>query len=1101
AKHFPSCGYKFSKNESSSNVLQKCCKEINHKLSYYFLCVTTDDYFQKHEKEVNKLLNNLPHWTETDIDIDANIYVNDIESDIDKDVSQLMKDMILQVAPGEEIATFISSRNGSAQELHRKKARNSILEMDSPSVDNSVTSGNLIVLTPQHSNIPQPIPTCIPPIPKCMPPIPKCSNDIRPNLLRVLTHEETDSSIGNSNKMVSQTTDLSDQSAKDVSGKTVSSPVDSDVLNFKSINKKAVSYRKYRAKQTPDKANIGSKGTENKETLGLRTVRKITKGSGEITVCLESKNLDENAMDAYEDAEDENSLVTELVDELSNESGVQVLEESTVESNFSDSLGGSNVISLQDAGNETAEFSKNKCKAKHRGHQRATMHSKHCLKRILGRNSKSAKESAIKKESSDLDVIHLDNKSNESTGSELERKFKDLSPADSKGSGSSRKITSPLRTRYSPVFSSDVSRLSVRRRSRSPPRRRSRSPIRRRHSPLRRGSRSPPRRRSRSPRRHSRSPVRRRSRSPKRRSRSPMRRSSRSPTRRRSRSPVRRRSRSPLRRRSRSPIRKRSRSSGRRRSRSPIRRRSRSPVRKRSRSPVGRRSRSPRTSSRRKSRSPIRSRNSQKISTSPPRRAYASDSFVPLTKHSSPSRRKYESEEGSFKSESRNSLYGDSGSKLGSYKELTTSSHSHYPQHIQHESERDLDPISDDEEPAYFNTLEGPHHLEEIKKLPEPTRSMVMQLLQKFSASKVTPKDPSFNELMQFVNSHNSEMSKPHTSFNQEGASNMPTSGLALQRFLLSNLAETSAHQNLPPSHAITHASPAFHSPHFSGVPFSPSRPDLPPSSFSQPAFPPSNVQHHGPVHHPGPPPVPQVQPPPFDNQSVHAQFHPPQYDSFRSQNEPPSFQPKTRSDGMFKDLKAAVNKLFGANEGNSNERVQHPPSHEFMAEQSQSQWGQDPRNSYHQFDSLGPKNIISDDRDDSDFRNHSRGGIEPPSHSTVYQNKPVPGPYYPEERNPHRLHVPPPDAKVAFCDAPHAPIQKNLFPVVNSPKAVNDVKVSLAQRLAAVLVKVGMLDVPGALLQEMLMKIGAFSACPPQDISEEKIIDILRRLGYLNRY
>ncbi|CAL1283911.1 unnamed protein product [Larinioides sclopetarius] len=1097
AKHFPSCGYKFSKNESSSNVLQKCCKEINHKLSYYFLCVTTDDYFQKHEKEVNELLNNLPHWTESDINIDVNIFVNDFESDIDKEVSELMKDMIHKLAPGEEIATFITSRNENAQELHRKKARNSILEMDSPSADNSVTSGNLIVLTPQHSNIPKPIPNCIPPIPKCIPPISKCSNDIRPNLLRVITHEETDSSIGNSSKIISQTADLSDQSTKDASRKTVSCPLDSDVLNFKSINKKAVSYRKYRVKPTPEKTTIGSKGTENKEILGLRTVRKISKSSGEITVSLESKNFDENAMDAYEEAEIENSLVAEeVIDEISNESGVQVLEDSTVESNFSDSLGGSNVISLQDAGSETAEVSKNKGKAKHRSHQRSTMHSKHCLKRILGRNSKSAKESTIKKESSDLDAIQLDNKSNASTESELERRFKDLSPADSKTSGSSRKITSPLRTRYSPVFSSDLSRISVRRRSRSPLRRRSRSPIRRRHSPLRRGSRSPPRRRSRSPRRHSRSPVRRRSRSPKRRSRSPVRRSSRSPTRRRSRSPVRRRSRSPFRRRSRSPFRRRSRSPVRRRSRSPVRRRSRSPVRNRSRSSVGRRSRSPRTSNRKKSRSPIHGRSSQKISTSPSRRVYAGESYVQLSKHSSPLRRKFESEESTFKSESRNPLYRDSGSKLGSHKDFTTSSRSSYPQRILHESERDLDPISDDEEPAYFNTLEGPRHLEEIKKLPEPTRSMVMQLLQKFSASKVTPKDPSFNELMQFVNSHNSEMSKTHTSVNQEDTSNMPTSGLALQRFLLSNLAETSNHQNVPPSHAIAHASPAFHS---SGVPFSPSRPDLPPSSFSQPVFPPSNMQHHGPLHHPGPSPIPQVQSPPFDNQPIHTHFHPPQYDNFQSQNEPPSFQPKIRSDGMFKDLKATVNKLFGANEGNSNEHVQLPPSREFLTEQSQ--WGQDPRNSFNQFDSFGPKNIISDDRDDSDFRNQSRGGMEPPTHSIVYQNKSVPGPYYPEERNPHRLHAPPPDAKVAFCDAPQPPIKKNLFPVVSSPKAVNDVKVSLAQRLAAVLVKVGMLDVPGALLQEMLMKIGAFSACPPQDISEEKIIDILKRLGYLNRY
>ncbi|XP_055939214.1 uncharacterized protein LOC129968903 [Argiope bruennichi] len=1076
AKHFPSCGYKFSKDESSSNVLQRCCKEINHKLSYYFLCVTTDDYFQKNEKEINELNNNLPHWNETDINID--IYVNDIDSGIDKDVSELMKDIINKIAPGEEIATFISSRKENAQELRRKKSRNSILDIqllnDSPSVDNSVTGGrNLIVLTPQHG------------------PIPKCSNDLsRPNLLQVITHEQTDSSINNSNTVLNQTLELSNQSIKDVSEEAVSSPIRRDVLNFKSINKKAASYRKYRAKQVSDKTDLGPKGTENKETSSMRVLRKITKNTSEITVCLESNNADESAdMSAYEEDEDENDLTTDVAVALSDDSSIQLLEDSTVESNFSDSLGVSNVISPQDDDSGTIEVSKNKCRARHRSHQRTTMHSKHCLKRILGRNSKSAKEPAVKKELSGLGSVQLDNESNDF---ELEREFKDLSPADSKASGNSRKITSPLRTRYSPVFSSDLSRMSVRRRSRSPPRRRSRSPVRRYRSPLKRGSRSPARRYSRSPRRHSRSPFRRRSRSLKRRSRSPARRSSRSPIRRRSRSPVRRRSRSPIRRRSRSllrrlsrsPVRRWSRSPLRRRSRSPIRRRSRSPIRRRSRSPIMRRSRSPRIYIRRKSRSPIRSRGSRKISISPSRRVYANESRILMSRYSSPLRKKYESEDGSYRSESRNSLYGDSNSISGSHKEFLTFSRSHYPRHLQHESERDLDPISDEDEPAYFNTLEGPRHLEEIKKLPEPTRTMVMQLLQKFSALKVSPKDPSFNELMKFVNSHNSEMSKPHVSVTQDVVT-QPTSGLAFQQFLLSNLGETSSHQNLPPNHTLTHAAPAYSS----GVPFSPPRPDLPPSSFSQPVF--SNVEHHGPVHHSVPPSVSQAQPPTFDNnQSVHAPFHSQQYDSFPSQNEPPSFQPKPRAEGMFKDLKDTVSKLFGANEGNSNEQIQHPPSQELMAEQSQNQWGQDPRNSFNQFESYGPKNVIKDNRDDSDFRDHSREDMNPHH-----------GPYFPEEQNLHRLHVPPPDAKVAFCDAPCNPIKKNLFPVVSSPRAPDNAKVSLAQRLASVLVKVGMMDVPGALLQEMMMKIGVFSPCPPQDISEERILDILRRLGYLHRY
>ncbi|XP_050238591.1 uncharacterized protein LOC126688067 isoform X2 [Mercurialis annua] len=179
------------------------------------------------------------------------------------------------------------------------------------------------------------------------------------------------------------------------------------------------------------------------------------------------------------------------------------------------------------------------------------------------------------------------------------------------------------------LYSRQISRSPLRRRSPSPVRHRLRSPYRRRSpSPFRRRSPSPVRRRrSPSPLRRRRSPPttrRRRSPSPLRRRRSPSpfrRRRSPSPLEHRSPSPVRRRSPLPVRRKSlspTSPVRRRSPSLA-----SPVQRRSPSPA-----SPVRRRSPSPASPVRRRSSPPLRRRSPPRRS--PPRRSPPRRSPSPL---------------------------------------------------------------------------------------------------------------------------------------------------------------------------------------------------------------------------------------------------------------------------------------------------------------------------------------------------------------------------------------------------------------------------------------------------------------------------------------
>ncbi|GFY76124.1 uncharacterized protein TNIN_345831 [Trichonephila inaurata madagascariensis] len=1057
-KHFPSCGYKFLKNVDSfisDFVLQECCREVNHKLGYFFMCITTDTYFQKRKKEINILLNNLSHWNETNMKIDANVYLSNFNSIVSNEVLLLMDDLVAKISPGEEIATFISSRNEIAQELRKKKARNSKKAAEScgdiGTSDNLVNSGrNLIVLTPQYG-----------PVSKCPKVTDRPNFADRSNLLQVVTH---DISTQDLNKTI-PALEISAQAetatvfeGKELSDENLGSS--SPILNnasgessFRPVNKKANSFRKYR---TPTKTS--SKSNVNKEMHSVGCVKEVGENSSDNTVCFESKNAENSEIcisDNEFEEENESNVISE--DHETNES-IQQLQVENFESEFSDTANVFNIIPPQDQ-NVEKENSKNKSKAKHRTHQKTTQHSKHCLKRILSKNLKLAKESSTKKDSNDSveEVIIL----NETFESDLLKEIKDLSPVGSGGSGGSRKITSPLKTCYSPDLYRRHSRFSGRRHSRSPCRRRSRSPFRRRNSPHRRHSRSPLTRSNRSPiRRHSRSPARRYSRSPiRRRSRTPLRRRSRSPIRRRSRS-SRRYSRSPIRRHSRSPIRRHSRSPIRRRSRSPFRRQSRSPSWRSGRIANRKRSKSP---YRRISRSPTRGRSSfQNISASPRRLAVTGSPHLFDKNSRSPLRKESGRFDSDQRSNSRSSFYKDTVHPSESHKEFEPSKLAHsYPLRPKLEREVvDLDPISDEDESAYFNTVEGPQHIEEIKKLPEPTRSMVMKLMRDWSISKVNPNDPSFMEIMQLVRGN----------------------------------------QSISQSPAFTHAPPSFHPPHPVGVFFAPPRSD----SFIRPQFQPRTKEQQVPLQPTGTSLAPH--PKTFGSPS-RPPLPPQHFETFPSHPEPSNFPPQAGAEVMFKDLKATVSKLFGAEP--VNEDIQLPSSREFIAEHGSEKWVLNhhlPPNPVRHFQCFGPKNV-NDDRKDAGFRNLSRGPVESQDNSLLCPGRGNSGPYFSDNNTP-KLHIPPPDAKVSFCDGPRAPMQKNLFPVVSS-SAIHeydledsqkfiDAKLSLAQRLAAVLVKVGMVDVPGPLLQEMLMKIGAFSPNPPQDISEMEINEILKKLGYV---
>lgn len=691
---------------------------------------------------------------------------------------------------------------------------------------------------------------------------------------------------------------------------------------------------------------------------------------------------------------------------------------------------------------------------------------------------------------------------------------------------------SPVR----PVIKSPIRVSPWRKHSRSPVRRHKRSPIRKHsRSPIKRHSRSPIRRHSRSPKRkHVRSPIRRHSRSPIRKhSRSPVRKRSRSPVRRRSRSPIRRYSRSPRRRVSRSPVRRRSRSPVRRRTRSPIRRHSRSPISRHSRSPLRRHSRSP---NRRYSRSPVRklspirriSSSYGRSSRSPIKHRSRSTARSPLKEHSrsphsnllSQYRDLYRSRSPSFEhsriiEDHLDSLGRFSSSKKSMYSSSNRNRSLSYSLTAGTSRDTDLDPVSDEDESVYFNTSD---------KLGDgkASDSMIEKLLQKFISMEPNPNNASMNKFMHFIKAHSAEIREMEGSeydFKSSKTnsatvdSNVEERNLLLKQYLLSNLpgnvqpmipkAQFSpSASNVPPSFIPPPFVPNHPPPSFGPAPHMPTQDHLQPAINQQNIFPPNlHMPPPEPFHQPnqppqGLPPRPRVPPP--------QQFHQPNQ---LHQGLPP--KPKVPPEVMFKDLKATVHKLFGASESlrlKEKHKLNVPPG--FVTQPDPEKWDLNHPNAPKFSGSPGSKNVFPSQEKNM---GHAIPGICEQDDMSMSFNS---GPGFFSNRgniDRARLPIPPPNAKVSFCDAPSQSSKGNLFPVINSNAqgssnmnsqsvrgSVNDVKVSLAQRLASVLVKVGMIDVPAPLLQEMLMKIGAFSSSPPQDITEAEIVSILKRLGYL---
>lgn len=653
------------------------------------------------------------------------------------------------------------------------------------------------------------------------------------------------------------------------------------------------------------------------------------------------------------------------------------------------------------------------------------------------------------------------------------------------------------------------------------------SPVRKR-SPLRvSGSYRKPG----SSRRYSRSPY-------KRHSRSPYRKHSKSPIRRRSKSPYRRRSKSPIRRRSRSPYRKRSRSPVRRRSRSPFKARSRSPVRKLSRSPIRKRSRSPRGRSpiKKRSRSPYRSfksiRNDPSLRSSPKKIGGYRVSRSPDKSHVKLLPRKYSRSPSRHHARSK-SPFADPGrdSRIpGSYKRTSSSTLSHHHSKTESRKERsDLEEISDEDESKYFNTTtspEIPKYMDEIiQKLPESARIMLVKVMQRFSITDVNVNDPSFFELMKFVASHCSEihhlMSQP--SALPEVSTQVPSNPSAqsqesfLHQYILTGMkGNLNIPNNAGPSTSNTYPGPSgINFQQAPSQPMTPSqqylspRPDLTPLStgqqstgltnqFGQPIYqqPTSGVYPMQGIYV-NPSFVQQQSQQVPMNVPITQQPHQFQLDAYKQVSPPklitPPPQPKRSAEGMFQNLKATVSKIFGGEDVMARFKIPGINDHPVDAKYSGSSNVQPINPGY----PLDNKNLH--------YTKNEAPTTVNDNFAKRYGNKE--GAFL-SETSRETPHVPPPDAKVSFCDIQRVPVQKNLFPVVTNPESaykqdsvqasVNDAKKSLAQRLAAVLVKIGMVDVPAHLLQEMLMKIGAFSMNPPQDISEGEILTILRKLKYV---
>lgn len=651
-----------------------------------------------------------------------------------------------------------------------------------------------------------------------------------------------------------------------------------------------------------------------------------------------------------------------------------------------------------------------------------------------------------------------------------------------------RRITSPLRL-VTKNRQRRHSKSPVRRRSRSPYRKLSKSPIRRSRSPIRRRSRSPqrrrsrsPRRRSRSPRRRSRSPLRRRSRSSGRRSRSPLRKQSRSPLRRYSRSPLRRISRSPLRKHSRSPIRRRSRTPDRRHSRSPIKRRSRSPYKRHSRSPV-----------QKFSNNSLPYKNLRQVSSninhpSSSREYYNPDEHYHRNEFNFPKHSDVRESEIARNRDESKMLHSSRINKSDRYKSQALSSSAL-------RGISDLDPVSDEDESLYFSDK----HLRPEDTVSPSSKLVFSKLIQKFSAPD-NSSEPGLNNFLQFMEAHKAELEefialksnpKSEKTNTMKIDPNLQQQTLLLQQFLLANLA--SSIQESVPSVSNVQYTPTQQ-------PFLPGNPAL---RFG-----------HPPVNLPTPVNMPPVIPQPAPMQP---RFFPPNVSvpppHLFQQSQPQPIQdfspkPKPTPEVMFKDLKATVSKLFGANESAMKQNIK-PQIPGYVTNQlpDPEKWDLNHPNAPKFNVPLTQKNVFPSSGKNTNFSGiHENPGMREQVSS---RDNNAPGQFLSGSRNERAQNpsvpVPPPDAKVTFCDSPRSSSKANLFPVMNpnfntsTRGGVNDVKVSLAQRLASVLVKIGMVDVPAPLLQEMLMKIGAFSSSPRQDISENEIVSILKRLGYLS--
>ncbi|XP_054722322.1 serine/arginine repetitive matrix protein 2-like [Uloborus diversus] len=727
--------------------------------------------------------------------------------------------------------------------------------------------------------------------------------------------------------------------------------------------------------------------------------------------------------------------------------------------------------------------------------QQKTLHSKHCLKRVLGKSSQSRIENSSNLKGIDKSSIKV-TVENEKAKHPQKKVIKnedgvvkvkvDNSKSDSKVSrnrqspkrivskrSTRRSSHSPLRrlsdsppskSSRSPSFLSKNSSLE-RRLSRSPVRyksplrlpffrQQSRSPVRHSfrslRSPHKKGTRSPHRRHSRSPRRRvSRSPRRRLSRSPRRRtSRSPRRRRSRTPPR-HSRSPIRRHSRSP-RRHSRSPHRRQS-SPRRKFSRSPLRISPRSPpkhlfkdssLHRKSRSPPSMRSRSPFWNL---SQNPVRSR----ISTSPSRKFDTTYDSKSSSKKHLENIRGPSPMHGKYSGSSHSKKYSDNSAGASSSKVRHNYSPLNFKGQLsKHRAGSDLDPVSDEDESVYFNIAEK-------RALPQATsQAILLQVLQKLSMPNLNLNDPLVQKYIKFAASHPTELNEmilsrdAAPSFREPQFRNlMPESNTTFPQHHPPNLA---------PSHSM-HPSAVLAG---SNIPF-----------LNSPMQPTSQQSVEGPHYSP----LSNINKSSFENplsgRASFPGFGPPvnQFDPlFRGRAQVPA-------EVMFRDLKAKVNKLFGPKK---DEPEPEKPM-KTIPDQAPAVWA-GPQN-------FSPKNIFQQKEG-----THFSDGPPISAHEPQFFPNPP--------------HVPPPDAKVMFCEAPRAP-NRSLFPVVGQDfnssqprgKAVADRKYSLAQRLASILIKVGMIDVPAPLLQEMLMKIGAFSSCPPQDIPEGEIVSILKKLGYLS--